>query len=585
MRKLATVMLCAAALCAAQEYTPGPDSQAHDGAPKGKVTKHTWSASKIYPGTTRDYWVYVPAQYDGSKPACLMVFQDGAGFQSERGTWRAPVVLDNLIAQNAMPVTIAIFIDPGVLPAPSDQQQARYNRSYEYDALGPRYARFLIDEILPEVAKEYKLSSDPNDRGIAGSSSGGIAAFTAAWERPDVFRRVLSFVGSYTNLRGGDVYAGLVRKMEPKPLRVFLQDGVNDQNIYSGSWYLANQELAKSLEYAGYDSTFVVGTEGHNGRHGSAILPYALRWLWRDYPKPVAPLKTTTSSRHYIREILDPDSEWEVAGSGYGFTEGPAVDKDGTVYFCDSGASRIYRIGADGKPAVFKENTGGATGLMFGGDGRLYAAESKRKRVVAYQPSGAVQVIATGVEPDDLAVTSKGAVYFTETGAQKVWLVDAKGNRRVVVDGKKDVNLMMPNGVRLSPDESLLIVTDTLGRTAWSFHVLPDGGVDAGQPFYHRELPDDREQGPVRSSGDGLTFDTTGHAYIATFLGVQVCDQPGRVVGMIRQPGAETVSNVVFGGPGMQTLYATAGGQVWKRKLRRQGFLPWQPVKPPRPQL
>jgi len=569
---------------AVQNYTLGPDSQPHD-VPHGKVTRHTWTASKIFPGTTRDYWVYVPAQYDAAKPACVMFFLDGAGFQNPTGAWRAPVVLDNLIAQKAMPVTVGIFVDPGVLPAASDQQQARYNRSYEYDALGPRNASFLLDEILPEVAKDYKLSADPNDRAIAGSSSGGIAAFTAAWERPDAFRRVLSFVGSYTNLRGGDTYAGLVRKMEPKPLRVFLQDGTNDQNIYSGSWYLANQELAKSLEYAGYDSTFVVGSEGHNSRHGAAILPDALRWVWRDYPTPVAYARTTTSTRHYIREILDPDHDWELAGSGYEFTEGPGVDRDGNVFFCDSGASRIYKIGGDGKPAVSKQDTGGATGLMFGADGRLYAAESKRKRVVAYETSGAVRVLATGVTPNDLAVSSKGAVYFTDTPAQKIWLIDPKGQRRVVVDGRKDANLMMPNGVRLSPDESLLVVSDTLGRTVWSFHVRPDGAVDDGQPFYHLELPDDRDQGPVRASGDGMTFDTTGHLYVATNLGVQICDQPGRVVGIIRQPAGETVSNLVFGGKDFQTLYATAGKQLWRRVLRRKGYLPWQPVKPPRPQL
>jgi gluconolactonase len=585
MRLAIAASLLLAGVCAAQEYTLGPDSQPRDGVPKGKVTKYTWATSKIFPGTTRDYWVYVPAQYDGSKPACLMVFQDGAGFQSDRGSWRTPVVFDNLIQQGAMPVTIAVFIDPGVLPAASDQQQARYNRSYEYDGLGPRYARFLIEEILPEVGKEFKLSADPNDRAIAGSSSGGIAAFTAAWERPDAFRRVLSFVGSYTNLRGGDVYAGLVRKMEPKPLRIFLQDGVNDQNIYSGSWYMANLELAKSLEYAGYDSTFVVGTEGHNGRHGSAILPYALRWLWRDYPQPVAAAKTTKSVRHYIREILDPEHDWEQVGSGYEFTEGPAVDKDGAVYFCDTAASRIYKIGADGKPVVFKQNTGGASGLMFGSDGRLYAAESTRNRVVAYEPSGAVKVIATGVTPNDLAVSSKGAIYFSETKAQKIWLVDPKGNRRVVLDTGKDANILMPNGVRLSPDESLLVVADTLGRTAWSFHIKPDGGLDGGQPFYHLELPDDLAQGPVRSSGDGMTFDTLGHLYIATNVGVQICDQPGRVVGIIRTPGSATVSNVVFGGPDLQTLYATAGDKLWRRTLRRKGYLPWQPVKPPRPQL
>src|SRR4051794_12649787 len=330
MKKLTLAAFLLSRAFAADEYVLGPDSQPHQGVPKGMVTQLTWSTSKIYPGSTRNYWVYVPAQYDGSKPAAVMIFQDGAGFQNERGAWRAPVVFDNLIHQNAMPVTIAIFIDPGAMPATSDQQQGRFNRSYEYDGLGPRYARFLLEEILPEVGKQYKLSADPNDRALAGSSSGGIAAFTAAWERPDAFRRVMSFVGSYTNLRGGDSYIDLIRKVEPKPLRVFLQDGSNDQSIYSGSWYIANQGMAKSLEYAGYDVKFVVGTEGHNSRHGAAILPDAMQWLWRDYPQPVANV-ANTGQRHYIREFLDPDHDWEEVGGGYQLTEGPAVDRDGNI--------------------------------------------------------------------------------------------------------------------------------------------------------------------------------------------------------------------------------------------------------------
>ena len=225
MRRLCCLALFTAAACAADDYVLGPDSQRRPGVPQGAVTRYTWNASKIYPGTTRSYWVYVPAQYDAARPACVMIFQDGGGMVSETGGWRAPIVLDNLIQQHAIPVTIAIFIDPGVLPPATPNGQSRFNRSYEYDALGGRYAAFLTREILPEVARQYNLSADPNDRAIAGSSSGGIAAFTAAWERPDAFRRVASFVGSFTNLRGGDTYAGLIRKMEPKPLRVFLQDG------------------------------------------------------------------------------------------------------------------------------------------------------------------------------------------------------------------------------------------------------------------------------------------------------------------------------------------------------------------------
>jgi sugar lactone lactonase YvrE/enterochelin esterase-like enzyme len=583
MKTLSLALLLLRPLAA--QYSLGPDSQPHEGVPKGKVTKYTWEHSRIFPGTTRSYWVYVPAQYDGSKPASVMVFQDGAGFATETGAWRLPIVLDNLIQQGAMPVTIAILIDPGVRPAAGTDQMARFNRSHEYDGLGNRYARFLIEEILPEVGKQYKLSADPNDRGIAGSSSGGIAAFTAAWERPDAFRRVLSFIGSYTNLRGGDGYADMIRKMEPKPLRVFLQDGSNDLDIYSGSWWMANQAMAKSLVYAGYDVKFETGTEGHNSKQGSAILPDALRWLWREYPKPIAPSKGGKEERHFITEIVDPDHDWELAADGFQATEGPAVDRDGSIYFCDAGASKIHKIDATGKASLFKSDTGGATGLMFGPDGRLYAAENTRNRVAAYAPDGSVSVLASGPTPNDLAVTSKGDLYFTDTPGRRIYHVDTKGKAAVVFDGARDGNILMPNGVRVNPDESLLVVADTLGRTAWSFHIQPDGSLADGEPFYHLELPDDVTQGPVRSGSDGMTFDSLGHLYIVTKLGIQICDQPGRVVGIIRPPSSDDMTNIVFGGKDLRTLYVTGGSRVYKRVLRRQGVFPWQPVKLPRPQL
>lgn len=270
------VLACAFTAPAADDYTLGPDSQRRPDVPKGTVTQHSWT-SKIFPGTLRDYWVYVPAQYKADKPAAVMIFQDGAGYVKEDGAWRAPVVFDNLIAKHEMPVTIGIFINPGVLPASSPDQQARYNRSFEYDGLGDRYARFLLEEILPEVGKQYNLSSDPNDRAISGASSGAICAFTAAWNRPDAFRRVLSFIGSYTNLRGGEIYASLIRKTEPKPLRVFVQDGDKDLNLYAGNWYIANQDISSALEYAGYDTKNAWGTEGHNSKHGAAIFPDSLR--------------------------------------------------------------------------------------------------------------------------------------------------------------------------------------------------------------------------------------------------------------------------------------------------------------------
>src|SRR6266478_1265676 len=375
------LFLIVAAHLGADDYVLGPDSQRQPGVPKGTITQEKWT-SKIYPGTTRDFWVYVPAQYDGSKPAALMVFQDGGGYVSETGGWRVPIVFDNLIHKGEMPVTIGVFINPGILTATAPNAQNRYNRSYEYDALGDRYARFLADEILPEVARHYNLSKDPNDYAISGSSSGGIAAFNAAWNRPHVFHRMLSFIGSYTNRRGGDQLSSMVRKTEPKPLRIFLQDGSNDQNIYSGNWYLGNQEIFTALQYAGYESNFVVGTEGHNAKQGGAILPDALRWLWKDYPKPIA--KSEKVIDRGVFGILEPDKDWELLGGEYHLSADSTVDKEGNVYFTDNRNNRILKIDADGKITVWIEDSGGAHGVAFGPDGRLYAGQHDRKRIVAF---------------------------------------------------------------------------------------------------------------------------------------------------------------------------------------------------------
>jgi gluconolactonase len=503
-----------------------------------------------------------------------MIFQDGGGMVTETGRWRVPIVFDNLIHKGDMPPTIGIFINPGVLPALSADQQNRYNRSFEYDALGDRYARFLIDEILPEVGKSYNLSTDPNDRAVAGSSSGGIAAFTAAWERPDAFRRVLSFIGSYTNLRGGHAYPSLIRKTEPKPLRVYLQDGSNDQNIYSGNWWIGNQDMASALKWAGYETTFVAGTEGHNGNHGSAILPDALRWLWRGYPEKIGKIGET-GERNEVLSLIEPGAGWELVSEGHKLTEGPAIDREGNLFFTDIPNNRIHRAGSDGKVSVFKENSGAANGLMFGPDGKLYACQNGRKRIVAYTMSGDESVIAEGVESNDLAITTRGEIYFTDPPNKRVWFIDAKGSKRVVHEG-----IQFPNGVALSPDQSLLLVADYAERWVWSFQIQPDGGLSNGQPFYRMEIGES-----FRSFSDGMTVDTLGYLYVATGEGLQVCDQPGRVVGILNKPQPGPLTNVVFGGPDMKTLYVTAGDKVFRRRMRRQGVLPWSVVKPPTPRL
>jgi enterochelin esterase-like enzyme len=287
----------------ADDYVLGPDSQPQSGVPKGKVEQLKFTTSKVFPGTERDWWLYVPAQYDASKPACLMVFQDGGGMQGATGQYRVPVVFDNLIHKREMPVTIGVFINPGSIPAADKTGKPRSNRSFEYDSVTNLYAQFLLEEIIPEVRKRYKITDDPAGWAICGNSSGGICAFTAAWERPDKFQKVVSHIGSFTNIRGGYVYPALIRRTKEgdfrrgrseeeraltaqrRKIRVFLQDGSNDLDNLHGNWPLANQDMAAALKYAGWDYKFVFGDGAHNGKHGGSIFPDTMRWLWRDYPK------------------------------------------------------------------------------------------------------------------------------------------------------------------------------------------------------------------------------------------------------------------------------------------------------------
>jgi enterochelin esterase-like enzyme len=281
----APLLLVASFLRAADDYKPGPDSEVQ-AVPRGEVRQASFTTSNVFPGTTRDYFVYIPKQYDANKPACLMVFFDGAGFMRKDGAFRVPVVFDNLIANRQMPVTIAVGINPGIIPAALPGAKPRNNRSLEYDSLGDANARFLLDELLPQATKGLNITTDPAGRAVCGNSSGGIAAFTIAWERPDAFRKVVSHIGSFTNIRGGHVYPSMIRKTKPaKPLRVFLQDGSNDLDNLHGNWPLANQDMAAALKFMSYDYTFVLGDGGHSGKHGGAIFPETLRWLWRDWPK------------------------------------------------------------------------------------------------------------------------------------------------------------------------------------------------------------------------------------------------------------------------------------------------------------
>jgi enterochelin esterase-like enzyme/sugar lactone lactonase YvrE len=560
---------------AEDDYKIGPDSEYQPGVPRGKVTHHTW-ASKIFPGTLRDYWVYVPQQYDPKSPACVMIFQDGGGFQDTGGGFRVPIVFDNLIYKKQMPVTIGIFIDPGVVPAASPNALPRYNRSFEYDSPTDRYARFLLEEILPEIGKQYNLTREAGGRAICGASSGGICAFAAAWERPDQFSRVMSFVGSFTHLQGAHNLAPLIRKIEPKPIRVFLQDGANDQDIYAGSWFLGNQEMAAALKFAGYDVQFVVGDGRHSGTHGRAILPDALRWLWRDYP---APIRAATESRQPVMNHIVPGEDWQWVGPRIEFADQLTTDAAGNVYVSDSRNGRIYRVEAEtGAAKVWKEKTGGASALTFGPDGRLYACVPNRRRIVAFNADGKVSEVSAGIAAAAMVVNHQGGIYCADGTTEKIWYLDPNGRKTIVDTGMPDVT-----GIALTPDQSLLVVTQGApGKFAYSYAIKPDGSLTDKQEYFDLYVP----YGLMASGAGGMTTDTQGWVYAASIGGVQILDQAGRVNSIIANPQRTPTTSVAFGGTRLDTLFAVAEGKLYRRKLKVKGVLPSQaPIKPPGPRL
>jgi sugar lactone lactonase YvrE/enterochelin esterase-like enzyme len=567
----------ASVLGQADNYAAGPDSSPQPGVPQGELIKFEFAQSGIFPGTTRQVTVYVPRQYDPARPACVYVDQDGV-------QWNAPVVLDNLIARGEVPVMIGVFVTPGIAKARDGAAAlGRFNRSFEYDGLGDAYARFILEELLPAVetkaaadGRPVRLSHSGNDRAIAGSSSGAIAAFTAAWERPDAFSRVLSSIGTYVGLRGGDRYPILIRKTEPKAIRVFLQDGSSDLNIYGGDWWMANQTMERALEFSGYEVSHAWGDGGHTGKQIGSILPDALRWLWKDWPKPVA---KGVSKNGALAALLIPGEEWQVAAGGYGLAGALASDTKGDVFSCDMPTGRAYRIGADGVsvPAAY---SGWAVAQRFGPDGRLYAAVPSATEVLAQDAGGKGTPAGAGLICRDLVVAHNGNAYATAraSGASvsDVWLLRADGSRLLV-----DTGVRSATGITLSPDQSLLYVADSASQWIYSYRVEPDGTLADKQRYYWLHTTDDGSG----SNAGGMCCDRAGWLYVATDLGIQVCDQAGRVNAIIPTPNRR-VTDLCLGGEHFDTLFAASGDTVYRRRLRTAGANPWaEPVIPPAPRL
>ena len=594
------------------------DSKPHDGVPKGELIRDKYVTKGIFPGTEREYAIYLPANLDKTQPAPFMVFQDGV-------IYNAPTVFDNLIAKKEIPPLVGIFIKPGIGPAANGNSLPRYNRSYEYDSVTDTYARFLIEEFLPAIEKKHHLwlSHDADARGIAGNSSGGICAFMVAWHRPDEFRRVFTGVGTYVGIHGADQLPVLVRKHEPKPLRVFLQSGENDNNLYCGDWWMANQMMERALTWNGYDVNHAWGTGGHNAKHATQIFPEALRWLWKGFPNEPVKANPRGDSKWRGYEVIG-DGEWKEVARLFEFqkkltnvrTDMVAdwhkivASKDGSVFLTEQVNGFITRIAPDGSADFFGPRIPGPTSIAALPDGNLLVSASKllsalkpgedkehRRKLVTLDPTGKVLSEISGETfLTSLIVANSGERYVIGEGTNHVasvvggifggmFVMPMNEQGKVRSRTMNDSRGRGPHDIALTPDQTQIYASLPYEREVQLWKVGDaKQGIGDWQPFVKWEAslsPD-----PYAHHNDGgICVDTNGWLYIATDSGVQVCDQCGRVNFIIRTP--EKPLAVCFGGKDLSDLFITCGDTVYRRSTKARGCISGQmaPIKPPPPKL
>ncbi len=473
----------------------------------GKWIRGSIDDSAIYPGTTNPFQVYLPDAYDGTKPACLMLKLDSIGEYEAQ-------VIERLVHAKELPVMIAVGISPGSIAR--NGQVIRYNRSFEFDGMNDDFPNYVLNELIPRIERQgVRISHEAKDRMVMGASTGGIGSWTLAWRRPDQFSRVYSECGTFVSMRGGHEYPALIRKTEPKPIRVFLEDGTEDVwNGLFGSWYEANLLMLSALEFAGYDVNHSWSVHGHDAGPGQAMLPEVLRWLWRGYPAPVT---AGVSKNSTLVEVTAPGSGWEALPEPRETLPlGLAVDPSDKLTV-DNGK------------------------IAFGPDGRLYHSSGQ------------------------ILVREDGSVYESSGGLVTRTL---NGNRQVL-----ESSLPKASGIAFSPDKKLFFVADRDSRWIYSYVVEADGSIKDRQRFYWLHTTDV----PDNSGAQDLATDAHGNLYVATNMGIQICDQNGRVRAILPLPApSQPVRALAIS---KEYLFATDGEHVFRRKIKVQGTPQWsQPM-------
>ncbi len=526
----------------------------------GTIKQFSFAQSVIFPGTVRDVTVFIPAQYDASKPACVYVKTDGYNPKEK-------ALMETMIATREMPVTVGVFVRPGELPPPMKGTLPRRNRCYEYDGVSDHNVRFLIEELLPFVAKEFdlKLSTDGNDRCISGGSSGGIAAFTAAWHRPDAFSRVYAASGSFVAFRGGHEYPTLVRKFEAKPIRAYLTTGTRDMENAAGDWFLVDQEMDKALKFSGYDYFFRI----IDGGHVAGYLDFyreAMAYLWKGWPERVK----AGPSAPRARDVLLPDENWQPVADGYRDLRAAACNAAGEVFFADTANHKIHRIDLEGKVHTYLPEAGPANGLTIGADGKLYTLSSETGKITVYDPSGKSVEVKEGFHGHSILAMPDGSLYVTD-------LRYKGGAIRHLKDGKMTEaasGLKYATGLAYRPDQWLLTVADGHSKWAYSYQITRSGSLTNQERYFHLHVDDWEDD----AGAAALCYAQEGQMFVATRSGIQICADDGPTQVILPLPDRSPATAVCLGGRDLDTLFAFSANKIWKRKVKTHAvgaFSPW----------
>lgn len=558
------------------------------GVPRGQVFNFEMHESRFFAGATRTISVYVPAQYRATEPACVMVMLDNLMV--------SPAICDNLIHQKEMPITIGIGLQSGALAPAVSGASARINRSFEFDSITPLLAEFILTELIPAVASHKTpsglpilLSNRADDRAITGGSTGAIGAFNAAWQRPDAFHRVFAWSTTMVGMRGAGEYITLVRKTEPKPLRVFVLDGFRDEwwgGPQFGDWWLANLALQRALRYAGYDVNHVWGNWGHCDAPSINFFPEAIRWLWKGWPERI---QTGVPGNSVIADIVIEGENWtpvlkaenvskatpaqqaktDSAGASRGFTCAVA-DSDGRLYVLSPTEGVIHRLQANGTWEVFAHIHPSSTCMVVDDADKLYVSEPGLNRIVVIEPSGHPHELVGHVHISSMTFAPGRSLYAVELDGGKdsegtVWQITAAGAKREVLRCTGHFTV-----TAITPDKAWFFAAASNDHKAWSYRIEPDGELTDGEPFYWFHQPD-----AVGGSGIAQAcFDKAGWGYAATRMGVQVFSTSGGEGGLvwaILPVHEEELTGICFGGANKQTLYACTRDQIFSRHVKATG--------------